>query len=56
VTAGVASAEIPPLGLALCAAGSGLLVASYAYRYRSALGHAATSTVRAAFDAINPFD
>lgn len=70
VTAGVASAEIPPLGLALCAAGSGIIVASYAYRYRSAFGRAvraplhavegvasaARSTARAALDAVNPFD
>ena len=70
VTAGVATAEIPPLGLALCAAGSGIIVASYAYRYRSTLGRAvrapidavagvasaARSTARAALDAVNPFD
>ena len=70
VTAGVATAEIPPLGLALCAAGSAIIVASYAYRYRSALGRAvrapveavegvasaARSTVHAALEAVNPFD
>ena len=69
VTAGVATAEIPPLGLALCAAGSAIIVASYAYRYRSALGRAirapvdaaegvasaARNTARAALDAVNPF-
>jgi hypothetical protein len=61
LTAGAASAEVPPVGLALLAAGSGLLVASYAYRYRSAIGSAADrvgaaarSTMRAAFDAVNP--
>ena len=37
---GAASAEIPPVGLVLCAAGAGLLVASYGYRYRGALGRA----------------
>ena len=70
MTAGVATAEIPPIGLALCAVGSGLLVASYGYRYRSALGravgtaveaveavgHSATRTARAALDAINIVD
>jgi cell wall-associated NlpC family hydrolase len=69
VTAGVATAEIPPVGLALCAAGSAIIVASYAYRYRSALGRAvrapvaavegvasaARNTARAALDAVNPF-
>jgi cell wall-associated NlpC family hydrolase len=69
VTAGAATAEIPPLGLALCAAGSGLLVASYAYRYRSVLKravrapiaaagaavHGARETAGAVLDAINPF-
>jgi len=66
LTAGAATAEIPPLGLALCAAGSALLVGSYAYRYRSSIGRAAgraagavtgaaRTTVHAALDAINPF-
>ena len=61
--AGAATAEIPPLGLALCAAGSAVLVTSYAYRYRSAIGrgveavgNAARSMVHAAFDTVNPFD
>jgi hypothetical protein len=64
--AGAATAEIPPVGLALCAAGSGLLVVSYAYRYRSSIAgaagrvadavkSAARTTVHAALDAINPF-
>jgi hypothetical protein len=60
--AGAATAEIPPLGLALCAAGSAILVVSYAYKYRSAIGgavdrvrNAAGSTLHAAFDAVNPF-
>ena len=70
VTAGVAIAEIPPLGLALCAAGSAIIVVSYAYRYRSALGRAirapvdavegvasaARSKAHAALGAVNPFD
>jgi cell wall-associated NlpC family hydrolase len=63
VAAGAATAEIPPLGLALCAAGSAVLVTSYLYRYRSAIGrrveavgNAARSTLHAAFDAVNPFD
>jgi hypothetical protein len=63
LAAGAATAEIPPLGLALCAAGSAVLVASYAYRYRSAIrggveavGNAARSTLHAAFDTVNPFD
>ncbi|HSD01969.1 MAG TPA: hypothetical protein VLB81_06360, partial [Gaiellales bacterium] len=63
LTAGAATAEVPPIGLALCAAGSAVLVASYAYRYRSAIrggaeavGNAARSTLHAAFDAVNPFD
>jgi cell wall-associated NlpC family hydrolase len=62
LAAGAATAEIPPLGLALCAAGSAVLVASYAYKYRSAIGgavetagNAARSTLHAAFDAVNPF-
>jgi hypothetical protein len=40
IVMGAATAEIPPLGLALCAAGAGLLVASYCYRYRTQLGRA----------------
>ena len=42
-TAGAATAEIPPLGLALCAAGSALLVGSYVYRYRSSIAGAAAA-------------
>jgi len=59
---GAATAEIPPLGMALCAAGSAILVVSYAYKYRSAIAgavdrvrNAAGSTLHAAFDAVNPF-
>jgi cell wall-associated NlpC family hydrolase len=62
LTAGAGTAEIPPVGLALLAAGSTLLVVSYAYRYRSAIagaaravGNAARSTLHAAFAAVNPF-
>jgi cell wall-associated NlpC family hydrolase len=62
LTAGVATAEIPPVGLGLLAAGSLVLVASYGYRYRSAIGgavdaarNAARGTLHAAFDAVNPF-
>ncbi|HET7170055.1 MAG TPA: C40 family peptidase [Gaiellales bacterium] len=62
LTAGVGTAEIPPVGLVLLAAGSSLLVTSYAYRHRSAIeravdavGTAARSTLHAAFDAVNPF-
>ena len=62
LTAGVGTVEIPPVGLVLLAAGSGLLVVSYAYRYRStiaraadAVANAAGSALRAAFDAVNPF-
>ena len=69
LTAGVATAEIPPLGLALCAIGAGLLVASYVFRDRSALGrvvrapvrvartvvHGARDAAGAVLDAINPF-
>jgi hypothetical protein len=62
LTAGAATAEIPPLGLALCAAGSGILVLSYAYRYRSAIrrgvdtvASAARGTLHAALDLANPF-
>jgi cell wall-associated NlpC family hydrolase len=53
VTAGAATAEIPPVGLALCAVGSGLLVASYAYRYRSTLGRAVRAPLRAAAAAVH---
>ncbi len=67
--AGAATAEIPPLGLALCAVGSGLIVASYAFRYRSDLGRAVRAPIRVArtvghgardaagavLDAVNPF-
>jgi len=59
---GTATAEIPPLGMALCAAGSAILVVSYAYKYRSTIAgavdrvrNAAGSTLHAAFDAVNPF-
>jgi len=62
VMLGAATAEIPPLGMALCAAGSAILVVSYAYKYRSAIAgavdrvrNAAGSTLHAAFDAVNPF-
>ncbi len=59
---GAATAEVPPVGLALCAVGSTILALSYAYRYRSAIGravdrvrNAARSGLHAAFDAVNPF-
>ncbi|HEY7257971.1 MAG TPA: C40 family peptidase [Gaiellales bacterium] len=62
LTAGAATAEIPPIGLGLLAAGSLILVASYGYRYRGAIdgaldaaGNAARSALHAAFDTLDPF-
>ena len=65
VTLGAATAEIPPLGLGLCAAGATILAASYCYRERGAIASAARSAAaaagsaldagRSALDALNPF-